>query len=97
MKLTKLENPIWVIEEHSKPTIRKDCVKTDLPLYVVLEDGNFSLAEYTKTEIRDGQEWACVDYKPIWICRDKNSEYFNKEVSVKKWLKAFYLSENIEG
>lgn len=75
----------WIDATKELPKIEKDHSRTQLPLYVVLDSGVMTIADFTKSKFKNNAEWVSLKYEPIWICRERGVDISGTEINVKYW------------
>jgi len=74
----------WIKATEELPIIKEMNSRAELPLYVMLDNGVMTIADFTKSKFKNGNEWV-GDYVPIWICRERGIDISGMEVNVKYW------------
>jgi len=60
----------WVSVDEP-PKINDENSRVSLPMYVELLNGEITIADYTKSKFKNGDERVGAVYEPIWICRER--------------------------
>jgi len=74
----------WIKATEELPIIKEMNSRVGLPIYVMLDNGVMTIADFTKSKFKNGDEWV-GDYEPIWICRQRGIDISGMEVNVKYW------------
>ena len=74
----------WIKATEELPIIKETKSRVELPIYVMLDNGVMTIADFTKSKFKNGDEWV-GDYEPIWICRQRGIDISGMEVNVKYW------------
>ncbi|MFT5450554.1 MAG: hypothetical protein ACI9N9_000031 [Enterobacterales bacterium] len=74
----------WIKATEELPVIKEMNSRVELPIYVMLDNGVMTIADFTKSKFKNGDEWV-GDYEPIWICRQRGIDISGMEVNVKYW------------
>ena len=74
----------WIKATEELPIIKRANSRVELPIYVMLDNGEMTIADFTKSKFKEGDEWV-GNYKPIWICRQRGIDINGTEVDVKYW------------
>ena len=75
----------WIKATEELPIIEEMKIRVELPIYVILDNGVMTIADFTKSKFKNDTEWFGCDYKPIWICRQRGIDISGMEVNVKYW------------
>ena len=75
----------WIKATEELPIIEEMKSRVELPIYVILDNGVMTIADFTKSKFKNDTEWVGCDYKPIWICRQRGIDISGMEVNVKYW------------
>lgn len=75
----------WINVGKQLPKIKEMHSRHRLPLYVILDNGVMTIADFTKSKFKNGEEWVGRDYEPIWICRERGIDISGMEVNVISW------------
>ena len=76
---------MWTKVNDELPIIEESHSRYILPLYVKIESGKITIADFTKTIFKDGSEWIGINYTPIWICRERGSDLYGEQISPVEW------------
>jgi hypothetical protein len=74
----------WIKATEELPIIEENKSRVELPIYVILDNGVMTIADFTKSKFIESTEWV-GDYNPIWICRQRGIDISGMEVNVKYW------------
>lgn len=74
----------WIKATEELPIIKEMNSRVELPIYVMLDNGVMTIADFTKSKFKNGDEWV-GDCEPIWICRQRGIDISGMEVNVKYW------------
>lgn len=75
----------WINVNKQLPKIGKMYSRHKLPLYVILDNGVMTIADFTKSKFKNDNEWVGCDYEPIWICRERGIDISGMKVNVISW------------
>lgn len=76
----------WINVGDRLPIIELENSRVQLPLYVELEDGRITIADYTKSKFTYNIEWVSLDFEPIWICRERGEDISGSQLHPVKWM-----------
>ena len=75
----------WINVNKQLPKIGEMYSRHKLPLYVILDNGVMTIADFTKSKFKNDTEWVGCDYEPIWICRERGIDISGMAVNVVSW------------